>query len=191
MRTPSGLVWISSLLFLACNNEAPPKAEPPAAKAVAETAPAAKAEPAAVAANPSERTAEAKARDDARAPLANALLNAYTNSDAKLSPDRKKVLFASRRDGNRELYLGDAANPSSPPIAITHGPERAAFATFTRDGKSILFLRDTGADENFRIYQVGLDGKNETCLTPGPSAIAANRSKRRMHRARWCMGSAT
>jgi dipeptidyl aminopeptidase/acylaminoacyl peptidase len=162
---------MSSFLFLACDNKAPPKAEPPkaepppAAKAVAATAPA---ERAAVAVNPSERTAEAKARDDARAPIANALLNAYTNSGPRLSPDRKKVLFTSRRDGNRELYLGDVANPSSQPIAITHGPERATFGAFTRDGKSILFLRDTGADENFRIYEVGLDGKNETCLTPGP-----------------------
>jgi Tol biopolymer transport system component len=118
--------------------------------------------------SPTERTAEQKARDDARAPLANALLDAYVNATPDFSPDRTKVVFASRRGENREYYLGDVANPSAPPVVITHGPERATSAFFSRDGKSIRFMRDTGADENFRIYQVGLDGTNERCLTPGP-----------------------
>jgi dipeptidyl aminopeptidase/acylaminoacyl peptidase len=119
-------------------------------------------------ASPTERTPEQRARDEARAPLANALLDAYSNGTPDFSPDRKKVLFASRRGENREYYLGEVASPSAPPVAVTHGPERATSAFFARDGKSVLFLRDTGADENFRIYQVGLDGKNERCLTPGP-----------------------
>jgi dipeptidyl aminopeptidase/acylaminoacyl peptidase len=95
-------------------------------------------------------------------------MDAYTNGNPQLSRDGKTVLFASRRDGNREYYLGEVASPSAPPILLTHGPERASSASFTRDGKSVLFLRDTGADEDYRIYQIGLDGKNETCLTPGP-----------------------
>jgi dipeptidyl aminopeptidase/acylaminoacyl peptidase len=93
-------------------------------------------------------------------------MDAYTNFAPELSRDGKKVLFGSRRDGNREYYLSDVAAPAAPPIAITHGPERVSSAAFSRDGKSVLFMRDTGADENYRIYQVGLDGKNETCLTP-------------------------
>jgi len=94
-------------------------------------------------------------------------MDAFTNFDPQLSRDGKKVLFGSRRDGNREYYLSDLAAPAAAPIAITHGPERAGTAVFSREGKSVIFTRDTGADENYRIYQVGLDGKNETCLIPG------------------------
>lgn len=162
--------FLLSLVLVACGGEeAPPVAPTPPPPPIATTRPpAATATPAVVAdANPTERTPEQKARDDARAPLANAIMDAYTNAQPRFSPDRKKVLFSSHRDGNREFYLADVASPSAPPLLVTHGSERAADATFTRDGKSILFLRDTGADENFRIYQVGLDGKNETCLTPG------------------------
>ncbi len=113
-------------------------------------------------------TAEQKARDDARRPLANAIIDAFSNYAPRFSPDRKKIVFGSRRSGNREIYLADVARPDAAPVALTHGPERAESAFFSRDGRSMFFARDTGVDENFRIYQVGLDGKNEKCLTPGP-----------------------
>jgi len=113
-------------------------------------------------------TAEQKARDDARRPIADAITGAFSNYAARFSPDRKKIVFGSRRSGNREIYLADVARPDAAPVVITQGPERAENAVFSRDGRSIFFSRDTGADENFRIYQVGLDGKNERCLTPGP-----------------------
>ena len=95
-------------------------------------------------------------------------MDAFSNFAPTLSRDRTKLLFGSRRDGNREFYLSDVASPSATPLLLTGRGERASFARFSRDGRSVLFTRDTGADENYRIYQVGLDGKNETCLTPGP-----------------------
>jgi dipeptidyl aminopeptidase/acylaminoacyl peptidase len=166
----SSLAFSVSLVLVACGAEAPPPAAPvaPPPPAAAPADSSATAPPAPVVdSNPTERTADQKARDDARLPLANALMDAFTNYGPELSHDKKRVLFASRRDGNREYYLGDVAKPDGAPVAITHGPERASGARFSRDGKSIFFMRDTGADENYRIYQVGLDGKNETCLTPG------------------------
>ncbi len=140
---------------------------PPAAASPATSAAAGVARPPADS-RPTELTAEQKARDDARRPLAEAIIGAYSNYDARFSPDRKKIVFGSRRGGNRELYVADVARPDAPPVAVTQGPERTESGVFSRDGKSIFFTRDSGADENFRIYQVGLDGKNETCLTPGP-----------------------
>ena len=168
----SSLAFSVSLALVACGADAPPPAAPVAPPPTAPTAPPADSSAATppapvVDSNPTERTADQKARDDARLPLANALMDAFTNYAPELSHDKKRVLFASRRDGNREYYLGDVAKPDGAPVAITHGPERASGARFSRDGKSIFFLRDSGADENYRIYQVGLDGKNETCLTPG------------------------
>ena len=161
------------LLLVACGGDAPPieapapPSHPPAAPPTAAPA-ASTALASAPDAHPTERTAPQHARDEARAPLANAIMDAYTNFGPLLSRDGKKVLFGSSRDGNRQYYLSDVAAPGALPVAITHGPERAGTAAFSRDGKSVIFTRDTGADENYRIYQVGLDGKNETCLTPGP-----------------------
>jgi WD40-like Beta Propeller Repeat len=63
--------------------------------------------------SPTQRTPEQKARDEARAPLANALLDAYSNATPDFSPDRRKILFASRRGANREYYLGDVARRSA------------------------------------------------------------------------------
>src|ERR1700722_11510021 len=45
-------------------------------------------------ASPTERSSDQRARDDARAPLASALLSAFENDFPKLSPDGKKVLFS-------------------------------------------------------------------------------------------------
>jgi dipeptidyl aminopeptidase/acylaminoacyl peptidase len=171
MRTLRLSVLVPFVL-VACGGEPPPAPAGPVPPATATPAASAAASAAPVRgatdSNPTELTAEQKARDDARRPLADAIIAAYSNYDARFSPDRKKVLFGSRRSGNREIYLADVARPDAAPVAITQGSERAENAFFSRDGKSIFFSRDTGSDENFRIYQVGLDGKNETCLTPGP-----------------------
>jgi dipeptidyl aminopeptidase/acylaminoacyl peptidase len=156
-----------SLVLVACGAGArtgTESAPPPAHDAL----PAPAVPPPVLDASPTARTAEQLARDDARAPLANAILDGYTNSEAQLSRDGRRVLFGSRRDGNREYYIADVATPAAAPILLTRGPERAVAAAFTRDGKSVVFRRDTGGDENYRIYEVDLDGRNETCLTPGP-----------------------
>jgi dipeptidyl aminopeptidase/acylaminoacyl peptidase len=87
--------------------------------------------------------------------------------DPELSRDGKKVLFRSNRDGVPELYVGDVAKPASPPRKLVAGPERVASAAFSTDGKYVLFRRDEGADENFRIYRIGVDGGPITELTPG------------------------
>ena len=169
-RSPSSPTIPFLFGLVACASAAPPSVgQPPAPPPVPSATSIAGAAVSHPDASPTQRTPDQKARDDARAPIANAILSAYTNFAPTLSPDRTKVLFASRRDGNREFYLGDVARPTAPPTAITHGTERANDAAFTRDGKAVLFIRDRGADENDRIYRVGLDGKDETCLTPGPA----------------------
>jgi len=159
-----------AVVLVACGADAPllpalPTSPPPGASPTASVAPG----PPPPDASPTERNADQRARDDARAPLAKALTDAFSNFAPTLSRDRTKLLFGSRRDGNREFYLSDVASPSAAPVLLTGRSDRAGGARFSRDGRSVLFTRDTGADENYRIYRVGLDGKDETCLTPGPT----------------------
>ncbi|MGH7293334.1 MAG: S9 family peptidase, partial [Polyangiaceae bacterium] len=70
-------------------------------------------------------------------------------------------------DGSPQIYLGDVAHPSEKPRALTQGPERSIWAALTWDGKYVVYNRDEGADENWRLWRVGLDGTGATDLTPG------------------------
>jgi dipeptidyl aminopeptidase/acylaminoacyl peptidase len=126
-------------------------------------------------AEPTVLSGAQRARDLALAPRAAAILDAYANINgpfstlvAEVTRDGKRVLFGSMRSGLQQIYLGELAKPADPPRRLTEGPERAMWASFTRDEKDVLFTRDEGADENWRIYRLKLDGSAPTCLTPGP-----------------------
>ncbi|MFL5347232.1 MAG: prolyl oligopeptidase family serine peptidase [Hyalangium sp.] len=95
------------------------------------------------------------------------LVDAFTNSEAMLSRDGKRVLFTSNRDGLPQIYVADAARLDSPAKRLVEWPERMTLSTTTPDGQSLLFLSDKGADENWSIWKVGLDGSAPVELTPG------------------------
>ncbi len=119
-----------------------------------------------VAAEPTTLTDEQKKRDGELAAKLAPYVDAYSNTDPYLSIDRKAVLFLSNRDGLRQAYLGDPKKPGAEPAKLTTGTERVSDAMFTRDGKFVLFRGDEGADENFRIFRIGLDGTGLKNLTP-------------------------
>jgi dipeptidyl aminopeptidase/acylaminoacyl peptidase len=94
------------------------------------------------------------------------ILSAHENFGAVISSDGSRLLFRSDREGAAGLFLADVSRPSAEPIPLGHGPERIASASFTRDGRSVLFRQDRGRDESFHILRVDLDGSNVTDLTP-------------------------
>jgi dipeptidyl aminopeptidase/acylaminoacyl peptidase len=171
---------LAALLLSACAASAVPKPEvAPPSPALDASAPASSvASPDASpppSADPSVLTDAERARDLALAPRAAAIVDAYANINGPFSPlvaqltrDGKRVLFGSMRSGLQQLYLGEVARPADPPRALTSGAERAMWGSFTRDEKHVLFTRDEGSDENWRIYRIDLDGSSPpTCLTPG------------------------
>ena len=125
------------------------------------------APPAVPAAEPTTRTDAQRARDAELMPKAGALVDAFVNRDAQLSRDRKKVLFRSNRDGVWQAYVADATKPAAPATRLAPSRERVAFARFSADEKSIVFTRDEGGDESFRIFRMSPDGSAITNLTPG------------------------
>jgi dipeptidyl aminopeptidase/acylaminoacyl peptidase len=178
------LLVAAALAALACAStggspppSAPPPSPPPAASPVprAETPPPAATAPGtagatAERAEPTTRTEAQLAKDATLAVEAAAVYDAFSNRiggfAGQLTPDGRRLLFGSTRDGSPQLYLGEVARPSAPPVAVTRGPERVEWAALTRDGGAVLFTRDRGADENSRIYRVSLDGSGLTELTP-------------------------
>ncbi len=117
-------------------------------------------------AEPTVRTADQQARDDAAVPHIRELLDTYENFGGVLSPDGTKLLFRSDRDGVPELFIADVAHPDGPVKKIVAGPERVASAVFTRDGASVIYRKDTGANEIFNIYRAAIDGSHVVDLTP-------------------------
>jgi dipeptidyl aminopeptidase/acylaminoacyl peptidase len=159
--------------------EAAPPAIAPAApaadRAASDTISPARPAPAReVSSAPTERSAADRQRDAAREPLATAVVDAYSNWNglfsslvATWSPDGKRFVFGSLRDGLPEIYEADPARPSADARAVTTGPERAIWAGYTRDGKSLLFLRDQKGDENHAIWRVPIGGGEPVNLTAG------------------------
>jgi acetyl esterase/lipase len=115
---------------------------------------------------PTERSALQIARDDALVPRATAYLSAYSNNGPHLLTSGT-VVFNSNRDGLAQLYAGDSAHPKEPARKLPTPNERVAGAVVTPDEKTILFASDAGADGNFHIFRVGVDGTGLADLTPG------------------------
>jgi dipeptidyl aminopeptidase/acylaminoacyl peptidase len=94
-------------------------------------------------------------------------IDAFTNSGGILSPDGKRVVFISNRDGLPQLYVANAGKPEAPATRLVATPERVVEFMITADGKYVVFQTDKGADENFTFWRVGLDGQDLAEITPG------------------------
>ena len=111
--------------------------------------------------------AKRDAREVELGQLAAAYMDAFVNSNVVFTPDRKRVVFQSNRDGIPQLYVGDVSKPGATPARLVTTTERTVLDKISSDGKAALFRTDTGADENWSFYRVDLDGKNLVELTQG------------------------
>ena len=121
-------------------------------------------------ADPDVSTGEALAREKELAKKVAPILDAFSNREPALTPDGKKVVFVSNRDGIPQLYLSDvsrdAAPPETPATRMLSSSERALGPQVTRDGKTVVFASDQAADEQVTFFRADLDGKNVVQLTP-------------------------
>jgi dipeptidyl aminopeptidase/acylaminoacyl peptidase len=92
-------------------------------------------------------------------------LDAFTNNEPAFTADGKRVVFVSSRDGLPQLYV--AGTPEEPATRILATKERVTTPLPTAEGKSLLFRSDVGADEQWSIFRVNLDGSGLVELTPG------------------------
>ena len=109
----------------------------------------------------------ASARDAELAKVASAYVSAFTNADAVFTRDSKRIVFVSNRDGLPQLYVSTVGKAPAPAQRLVDTTQRVAVGPMSKDGKSVLFRSDTGADEQWSIFRVDLDGKNLVELTPG------------------------
>jgi dipeptidyl aminopeptidase/acylaminoacyl peptidase len=99
-------------------------------------------------------------------PRALAVLGAFSNGSAHVTR-AGSVLFTSTRDGLPQLYVGDVAHPADPPRRLPVPEQRVVGVTLTPDERAAVFASDVGADGNFHLFRIGLDGGGLVDLTPG------------------------
>src|SRR5919106_193860 len=170
----SALPALLGAFLLSCATATGPEPAPPPTNERAAPAASSARPPAAVPPAPSSQRvvpdvpAGAGAAHDAelRAKAA-PIVDAFLNTAAIFTRDGKRVVFVSNRDGLPQVYLADAARPKSPARRLLEWPQRMRIGQTTPDGKSLIFSTDQGADENWSVWRVDLDGSKAVELTPG------------------------
>jgi TolB protein len=81
------------------------------------------------------------------------------------SPDGKRIVFSSGRDGNGELYVVNADGSGQRPL-VTAPSSNEWSPTWSPDGRTIVFATDR--DGNAELYSVDADGSNPRNLTNSP-----------------------
>lgn len=106
------------------------------------------------------------AREAELAKRALAIVSAFSDSEPAFTRDGKRIVFSSNRGGLPQLYVAEIGKPSAPTQPIVTTKERIPGALPLPDGLTLLFLSDKGADENWSMFTVGVDGRGLKELTP-------------------------
>jgi Tol biopolymer transport system component len=82
------------------------------------------------------------------------------------SPDGRRLLFSSQKDGNTDLYVVNA--DGSDEQRLTHTPDAREYEpTWSPDGRQIAYTADLGGG-NTEIFVMDADGQNARNLTNTP-----------------------
>src|SRR5579872_2834428 len=90
-----------------------------------------------------------------------------------VSPDGRRVCFASSRGGRARIYVLDL-NSDNPPTRLETGEEAATQPKWSPRGNAIAFLQDVGGDENYRIGLIDLGSGEIRDLTNAPGKLHEN-----------------
>ena len=83
------------------------------------------------------------------------------------SPDGKRIVFSSERDGNWEIYVMDADGRN--PRRFTENDSFDQFPAWSPDGERIAFMSDRDGDfAHFDIFVMDADGGNQQNITNNP-----------------------
>ncbi len=84
----------------------------------------------------------------------------------RLSPDGKWLSWLAPERGVLNVWVAPLAQPSHAK-AVTHDTGRGIrVAEWAYDNRHIVYARDKGGDENWRLYSVDIDGDSSVDLTP-------------------------
>ena len=87
-------------------------------------------------------------------------------SGGQISPDGKWLSWMAPHEGTMNVFVAPVSDPAAAKrlTNITDRPPAGYF--WAPDGKSVMYIRDKGGDENFLLYGVNVATGAETTLTP-------------------------
>ncbi len=90
------------------------------------------------------------------------------DAEGSYSPDGKRIVFTSQRDGDLEIYLMNADSTNQRRITDAKGYDGGPF--FSPDGERILYRGDrrNDSDMNLQLRMVSPDGSHDRALTDNP-----------------------
>jgi dipeptidyl aminopeptidase/acylaminoacyl peptidase len=80
-----------------------------------------------------------------------------------ISPDGSYFSFRAPWEGRMNIFVQQVGEEEA--TQITFETDRDISGYFWANDERILFLKDNGGDENFKLYGVNIDGSNPICLT--------------------------
>jgi len=81
-----------------------------------------------------------------------------------LSPNGEYLAFMQPWETRLNVYVEKIG--SGQPVRVTSARQRDIAGFAWKGDNRIVYIQDTGGDENFRLYAVGIDGSNPKDLTP-------------------------
>ena len=76
-------------------------------------------------------------------------------SFATISPDGKRIAFLASDHNRMNIWICDAGASVQSAKPVTHDTERGIWdLRWTKDSRFLLYLRDSGGDENYHIFRL-------------------------------------
>jgi hypothetical protein len=84
-------------------------------------------------------------------------------SQYQISPDGKYYSYMAPYQNRMNIFVQERGKEEA--IQITKETDRDIRGYFWPNNEQILYVKDQGGDENWRLYGVNIDGTNEVCFT--------------------------
>jgi len=84
-------------------------------------------------------------------------------SSYQISPDGKYFSYLAPYEKRMNIFVQEIGKDSA--VRLTSETARDIAGYFWGNNSRILFLKDTGGDENYQLYGVNIDGSNQLALT--------------------------
>ncbi len=84
-------------------------------------------------------------------------------SSFNISPDGKHISYMAPYESRMNVFVQKIGSQKA--TRLTSVTERDIAGYFWANDNRILFLKDDGGDENYALFGVDINGKNEKCLT--------------------------
>ncbi len=95
------------------------------------------------------------------------LTNFFRNPDISyilLSPDGDKISFTKPYKNRMNVFVTKIGSKDT--FQVTAVEDRNISAYFWKNNNRLIYVKDNGGDENFHLFAVDADGKNQKDLTP-------------------------